>query len=275
MLFIVCALNCEALPLISHFRLKRISVPSPFPIYIAHSIYLIISGIGKVQTAAAMGYLQALTGHLAHTAWLNVGIAGHLSYPLGTGVLAHQIIDQANGKRYYPVFVIQRPVPTASIWTVDKPEKQYGNEQAVYEMEASAFWSIASRFTTAELIHCYKVISDNQIDSACSLTQNKVEQLIKGNLSHIDLLVRELQALSQSLLKLELPKEEIDRFLQHWHFTSTQQIQLKHLLQRWRACTSQPFSDLWDSQLLAQTKSQHVLRDLETRLRALSFHLTT
>lgn len=270
MLFIVCALPCEAAPFISHFRLKPWGHSSPFPIYANSSLYLIISGVGKIQAAAAIGYLQGVTGNLSHSAWINVGIAGHASLPLGSSILAHQIIDQANGRRYYPVFVIDRPVKTASVWTVDKPEKEYVNDQAVYDMEASAFWSVASRFTTAELIHCYKVISDNQYSSCSCLKAHQVEDLMKGHVSQISELMKNLDTLRQSLLNLDLPLEEMERFLQRWHFTHTQQIQLRSLLQRWKVCTSKNSLDLWDGELLAQTKSQHVLQYLDKRLR----HLT-
>lgn len=266
MLFIVCALACEAKPIIARFRLQLMDSPAPFPLYTKASIYLIITGVGKIQTAAALGYLQGLTGNPKHSAWLNVGIAGHASLPLGTGILAHHIVDQTSGRSYYPTFVIARPVATASICTVDRPETSY-EEERVYDMEASAFWSVASRFTTAELIHCYKVISDNRQSGTGYLTKNQVEELIERHMDSIESFMKSLQKLSDSLINLELSNDEINPFLKQWHFTSTQQCQLKRLLQQWKACTKQSVNILWDQNLLALSKANQVLLHLESGIK--------
>jgi hypothetical protein len=273
MLFIVCALPCEAAPFISHFQLKPYKTPSPFPIYTALSISLIISGVGKIQIAAAMGYLQGITNHLKHSAWINIGIAGHPSLPLGTGILAHQVFDMANGRRYYPIFVTDRPVQTAPVWTVEKPEEHY-EEQVVYDMEASAFWSIASRFTTGELIHCYKVISDNSQSSFSCITPKNVEELIKLHIDPIETFIKALQNIMNSLQSDEITDIDIKPFLLHWHFTSTQQFNLRSLLQKWRACHLKIPELLFDSELMALTKSQQVLHYLEKKLHTLSFDIT-
>lgn len=265
MLFILCALSCEAKSLISHFHLKNVEEPTPFPLYQNESISLIVSGVGKLQTAAAIGYLQGVTSNCQHAAWLNVGIAGHASFELGKGILAHQIIDRVNGRNYYPTFVVDRPVETATVWTVEKPEIEY-NGNAVFDMEAAAFWSVASRFTTAELIHCYKIISDNRHSGTSYLTKEHVEKLVQAHLGSIETFLNSLQQLSQSLINLELSSGELEPFLKQWHFTSTQQFQLKRLLQRWKACTGQSLHVLWDVQLLAQQKTQHVLQHLEKKL---------
>jgi hypothetical protein len=265
MLFIVCALACEAKPLISHFHLKSVEDPTPFSLYKGESMALIVSGVGKLQTAAAMGYLQGIMGNCHHAAWLNVGIAGHASLELGKGILAHQIIDQISGRSYYPTFVVDRPVETATVCTVEKPEMKY-EENVVFDMEAAAFWGIASRFATAELIHCYKIISDNRQSGTSYLTKERVEQLVQAHMDPIERFIRSLQQLSQSLINLELSNAELKPFLKQWHFTSTQQFQLKRLLQRWKACTAQPLYVLWDEQLLTLQKSQHLLQYLEKKL---------
>lgn len=259
MLFIICALACEAQPLISHFKLQLTSA-SPFSIYKSSknpSLALAVSGVGKVLTATAMGYLQAMIGE-PHAAWLNIGIAGHRSLPLGTGMLAHQIIDEAGGQRYYPIFTVDRPVQTTSLLTVDRPATDF-TEGFAYDMEGAAFWKAASRFTTAELIHCYKVISDNQDTSMIHLTKQTVQSLIAAQLIAIESFVDSLQGLSSSLAKLQLSSEEIEPFLRRWHFTASQKHQLKQSLQRWKACTSKSLQELWNSELLTFTKSEDVL----------------
>ncbi len=262
MLSIVCALACEARPLISHFGLRLNPLSSSFSLYESDAIRLIISGVGKIHTATAIGYLHGFKGNLAHSAWLNVGIAGHATLPLGTGLLAHQIIDQASQQRYYPTFVMDRPVSTTTIWTVDKPETTFATD-GIYEMEASAFWAAASRFSTAELIHCYKVISDNRTQSFTALKPQQVEEWITLQIPHLEHIINSLQTLSQRLQALELPEEELIPFLTRWHFTITQQHTLKRLLQRWKASFPLHTRELWNDQLRAFTKSRHVLSYLE------------
>lgn len=265
MLFIVCALACEAKPLISHFHLKNVREPSPFPLYANDSIALIVSGVGKLQCAAAIGYLQGVMGNRQHTAWLNVGIAGHASFELGKGILAHQIIDQMSKRSYYPTFVVDRPVETSTIWTVDKPEIIYAGD-AVFDMEAAAFWSVASRFATAELIHCYKIISDNRQSGTSYLNKEQVGKLVQAHVNSIETFILSLQQLNRSLINLEISYDDLKPFLKQWHFTQSQQIQLKRFLIRWKACSAQSLQELWNQQLMSQQKSQHVLQYLERLL---------
>jgi adenosylhomocysteine nucleosidase len=179
--------------------------------------------------------------------------------------LAHQILDQSSGHRFYPIFVVDRPVQTATVLTVNEPEHDY-QEEVVYDMEASAFWSTASCFSTAELIHCYKVISDNRQSDMPSLTKTIVEELITGHMTPIENFIRSLQNLSQFLNNLELSFKEINPFLERWHFTNTQQCQLKKLLRHWKACTGKSTNVLLEFDLLHQSNSREVLRYLEKYL---------
>lgn len=257
MLIIVCALACEAKCLISHLRLQC-KVSSPFPFYCRESVCLVISGVGKVRAAAAVSYVQAFLGNPFSPAYFNIGIAGHAHWPLGTGVLAHQIVDHATKRAFYPIFVCDRPVKTAAVRTVDKPEFSY-SEEVVFDMEAAGFWMIASSFSTAELIHSYKVVSDNWENSASALTAPQIDRLISQQLPFLDAFIPSLLGLSQKLQTLEISGKDKDLFLNRWPFTATQQVQLDRLLKRWRACTSKSPSDLWNEELLAIKKGKDVL----------------
>lgn len=257
--FIVCALACEAAPLISHYRLKGDSNRSPFSFYEGESFSLIISGVGRIQTAAAVGYLQALSKHRSHPIWINVGIAGHRTMTLGAGVLAHQIIDQASGHTYYPQFVVDRPVTTGVIMSVDKPEQDYALD-VVYDMEASAFWQIASKMTTAEFVHAYKIISDNQQSPLHAISKKRVHQWMEDHLPPLTTFIDKLKATNQILTNLELTAAEIALFTDRWHFSFTQLSLLKKLLLRWKACNSQSSKQL----LTTSSKSSgEFLRHLE------------
>ena len=86
---ITTALKSEALPIIEAFNLKPIQGYPLFPIWQNEKIKLTVSGIGKVKAAAACGYLAGIYQDEDIYGWLNVGIAGHKSLPVGTPLFAH------------------------------------------------------------------------------------------------------------------------------------------------------------------------------------------
>ena len=73
---IIIALQCEAKPLISHYKLKGRPHSQAFRIYEKDDMVLTVSGIGKVASAAATAYTQVLFGNRNNNAWLNLGIMG-------------------------------------------------------------------------------------------------------------------------------------------------------------------------------------------------------
>ncbi|MCB1119321.1 MAG: hypothetical protein KDK65_05115 [Chlamydiia bacterium] len=210
-------MECEAKPLIVRYHLQLME-EQPFRCYGGNNFQLIISGVGKVFVAAATALLGT-----SNAFWLNVGLAGHRSLPRGTGVLAHQIVDQATGNCYYPPFMFQPPCPTARILTVDSPETSYPEESA-YDMEASAFFAVANRFSPAELIHSYKVISDNSHESTTAVNAKLAHTLIENQLDDIERLIEALKMLPC------LPQPiDLKPYLEQWHFTATEQ----HLLRKY------------------------------------------
>jgi|TARA_B100000315_G_scaffold92020_1_gene84767 nucleoside phosphorylase len=192
----VVALFCEAKPIITHFNLSK-SESTLFKLYSNqnHSIWLIISGIGSSASSRATKHLALASGADMGTAWLNIGIGGHDNLPLGKAILAHKITDFSMGKTWFSQLVFDPPCLTASVKTVEKPDFNYPDDNVV-EMEASGFFSAAESFSTREIIHCMKIISDNSQSSADKITAAMVDELISRNLSIIKELVKKLQFLS-------------------------------------------------------------------------------
>lgn len=91
MLAIVTALPSEAKPLIEFFnsKFKRLKLHL---LFIEMTLFTLSSGIGKINAALAVSYLQGKLSE-CHQAWLNVGIAGHQSMAIGTRIIPHKIID--------------------------------------------------------------------------------------------------------------------------------------------------------------------------------------
>ena len=121
---------------------------------------------------------RGAAGPAGEAAWLNVGIGGHRTLPLGEIVLAQPgDADAAADQIWCPSLVFEPPCATATVTTVDRPETGYP-EDTVYEMEAAGFCAAAARFASAELIQVVKVISDNAAAPPERLTAGRVEELI-------------------------------------------------------------------------------------------------
>ena len=195
MINIVVALPAEARPLLDHFRLRDRQHNMVFPIYRNTDMALIVSGSGKVAAAAATALLAGTGTPHSRAAWLNIGIAGHAHHAIGSGYIAHRITDSATGKNWSPPQLHELSTPTESLYTVDRPEDDYPTT-ALYEMEASGFLPVANRFSSSELVQCFKVISDNRTQATTAVTAKLCAQLITARLADIEQLVNALSGMA-------------------------------------------------------------------------------
>lgn len=228
---LVLALPAEASPIIRHFELHP-SINKSFKIYTNDnsSIRLIISGIGKLRAETAVLNMGKQYELKNSAAWLNIGIAGHIKRPIGSMVAAHKITDQVANRSWYPPMILNFPCDTASVLTVNKEIKNYPDEELV-EMEAAGFYSAAEVFSSHELIHCLKLISDNSLDK--KFDSNSVKKMIDKQCDNIESIVNQLLQLSSQLQELEAPTHKLKEFLLNWHFTVTQKYELEKILRRW------------------------------------------
>jgi hypothetical protein len=267
---LVVALPVEAKPLIAHFQLERAGEARGFEIYEKEGISLVVSGIGKTAAAAATAYLQAWTGNQPNAAWINVGMAGHRDLLLGEGILGDRITDRATGEAWYPPPVIEAPCPRAPLMTVDRVEEAFA-EEWVFEMEAAGFYPSACRFASAELVQCYKIISDNASVPPRWLSRRQVDELIEARLPEIDAVVQETARLADELAASSKEPLEMQTLLNRWHFTSTERHRLHRLLQRWQVLA--PDRDLLDSELARRKTGKDVLGLIQARIESLPVRL--
>ena len=261
----VVALSCEAKPIISHFNLRKRD-STLFKIYSNqdHSIRLIISGIGSSASSRATKHLALASEADMGTAWLNIGIGGHDNLPLEKAILAHKITDSQTGKTWFPQLVFDPQCLTASVKTVEKPDFNYPDDNVV-EMEASGFYSAAESYSTREMVHCMKIISDNSQSPAGKITAAMVDKLISRNLSSIKELVRKLQVLSMEEEERTSDPPFLQECLSRWHFTVTQTHQLKSLLRKWLLL--QPGKNVLDVLLPDCKDSRNVIQTLDLHLK--------
>jgi nucleoside phosphorylase len=239
--YIFAALPCEAKPLIAYFKLKKETSISPFAIYRRDSLTLTVSGVGKSAMAAAVAYTSALFPANSLAVMLNIGVAGHKSHELGALFAAEKITDQDSNKSYYPQLVVNLPCLTQGITTVSQPQLHYKTE-SLYDMEASAFYEAAIRFSSSELIQSLKVISDNENNEIEQITPAKVSVWLEKQLNVIDTCIKKLQALANEHKVLEL--NEYPEIIQQWRLSSNERLQLKRLLSRWEVLSNGKALDL-------------------------------
>lgn len=227
----VVALACEARSVISRFGLRAVADDLPFPVFRNEDRWLTVSGVGRVNAAAATAFLYQFSGGARNCSWINFGCCGHGSWPVGDVLLAHKIVDASSERVWFPPLAFPAPCRTSTLCTVDRPERQYPLEQA-YEMEAVGFFSVAGRFATAELVHCLKVVSDGPGDHLEELTASRITALLEKHSDTLGALVAANEGLAAEVFSANAVPAEFSGILERWHFTVAQKRQLRRLLQR-------------------------------------------
>lgn len=267
---LVVALSAEAKPLIQHYSLKREGAYFAFEIYRKNEIALVVCGVGKSNAAAGTAYLGSIVPASKNHIWINFGIAGHQSYPLGNMLLGEKITDTATQQSWYPPMINLADVPGDQIHTVDTPQNNYP-KKGVVEMEASGFIATARRFSSSELVQCVKVISDNEQQPATNINAAKVAHLCSNNLALLETIITRLRSLAEQLDSLETPQQLLQTYHSQWRFSVTQTHQLEQLLQRWRALDDK--TECWMPSLTEEKSSKALLRRLRIYLDTLPIKL--
>ena len=233
MIHFICALKCEARSLIAHYQLKHCSGSGSFPLYISpdKQISLTISGIGKINAAAATAFTHAFLHTEKQDIWLNVGIGGHKELEIGEVTLAHKIIDQANQCVWFPQIIFSPPCPSVELLSCDQPATDYTD--SLFEMEAAGFYATACRFATSELIHVIKIISDNKKQPAEKMSESFVAELVKEKLAIINQIAEPLSLLANHLDNANEAPEYYEQIIEIWRFTHAERALLKSCLNRW------------------------------------------
>lgn len=214
MIHLVVSQAAEARLLVEHLGLAA-DAGGVFPLSRGNGVALVVSGGGKMNAAAATAHLHLAVGGGRDGAWLNVGVAGHADVEIGSGLLAHKVVDAGSGASWYPPALLgrgrtgegeatlaSRPIDgepsTATLVTVDRLEGEYDGA-ALYDTEAAGFFTAAGRFATVELVQAYKVVADNH---AATLGDNfgsgVVEDLVRSKLAVLAALLDELRGMAET-----------------------------------------------------------------------------
>ena len=230
----VVALNPEGIGIREKYKMKSVTHNAPFPIFSNDlgSDWLIVSGIGRANVAAATMCLYHVSNAPAWTVWINIGIAGHCKNDFGSLYLIDKITEEATGLQSYPRPAIISNIPKSSLFTVDLPKKNYKSGY-LFDMEGSAFFNIACQLSCQQLVLMLKVVSDSPDYSFMDLTKKIISDLITLQIDKITDTVEKMRMVArEEANRLKLP-EPYNEIINAWHFSTFQMHQLQHLLRCW------------------------------------------
>lgn len=259
MLIWVCALHCEAKPVIDYYGLKKSHDDSAFDLYRSDNMLCIVSGTGKIASATACAWIAARYNHEASIAWINLGIAGSAQDEIGTAFSLNQVIDADSGQRHYPVPCASSMLPGSACLTLSQPSENY-REGYLFDMEASGFMYSALRFSSAELTQCIKVVSDNHAHKT-GKSRQQVSDLIHKNIELIYQQANGLIALNSEISGLAIPSESWRQLIALANFSQTQKNRLRVL---WRYLVNRhPGSEKILQQLDNYSSAADIIKFLE------------
>ena len=225
----VTALSCEAKPLIDHYGLVK-QASAAFPYFFKpaceqhrYKINLLVSGIGMQAMATACGWLAGMVAS-APAVWLNVGTAGHATLALGEIVRVVSVTQSDTDSAHFPPLVAKWSGVNAPLISSAAPVLQYPEELLV-DMEASAFFTAAKRFASAELVQSLKVVSDNKKNSIEQLNAAKLSAFVASKMNSIDVFGRALVELAAT----ESTVAHTSLLAHNLHCTHSQAQQFKDL----------------------------------------------
>ena len=232
--FWVVALRPEANALIKKFNLKSFSNHLNFPIYInrKNGHALVISGVGSIKSAVATMYLNNTFNPGQSVAWINIGIAGHFQGPVGTLFQAIKVVNNDNGKSFFPGLRFSKLAKAAELYTVSSPENEF-TLPVLYDMEAAGFCEIAPSLSCNELTFVLKIVSDTSEQSQSLVTKKMIADLFKKNSAMIDnLLQAVVKIVDRERARLEDPIE-MDGIMCSLHFTETNRLRFRKIYKKW------------------------------------------
>lgn len=240
-LLITCALPAEAATIVRELELRKEERPGflEFWKHPAEPLYLAVSGIGKLEMAAATAAaLSGLDSPLFRTRALNVGMAAAdtATSPPGCPYQVLKVTDASTGREYFPDLLPDLALPGAFLRTLDKPLRylpQLPSAPAppvLFDMEASGFWQGCRRFLPSDAIHALKVVSDSGFrPEEAPRTYNAMKSAWEDGIPEILRCIRLLRHLPHPS-RLEISDDVLkssNALVRHFRLTATQGAALR------------------------------------------------
>ena len=192
--------------------------------------WLILSGVGRHNSAAATTYLYMISKASRSTCWINLGIAGSGKGHYGDLCLVNKISN--NGfSNTYPATMPKASTHKMNLFTSDVPLTDYTLHELI-DMEGSAFYDITNKLSGREFICLMKVISDGPNNDIEDLNKFKIRELINLNIANIKTIVSYYEKLSMDQYQIIQQPKILSEILSQWHFSVSQKHQLENLIKR-------------------------------------------
>lgn len=227
----ITALPSEARPIVERYKLGPAHRTHGITWYENAGVRLAVSGVGKSASAFAVGVLSGMDNASVQPLWLNVGIAGHRDADIGSIGIAHRIDDLATARVHYPAIVFNAPCPGFRVACFDQPTTSY-HDDALCDMESSAFFAAAIRTSGVEFAHIVKIVSDNNAEHLEALNRQTITDLVCGQIDVIAEVAERLMRVAAQVTPDQRLESSGDAF-RRWRFSATQALQLKELERRW------------------------------------------
>ena len=192
--------------------------------------WLILSGVGRHNSAAATTYLYMISKASRSTSWINLGIAGSGKGHYGDLCLVNKISN--NGfSNTYPASMPKVSFHKMNLFTTDVPLTDYTLHELI-DMEGSAFFDITNKLSGREFICLMKVISDGPNNDIEDLNKFKIRELINLNIANIKTIVSYYEKLSMDQYHIIQQPKILSEILSQWHFSVSQKYRLENLIKR-------------------------------------------
>lgn len=192
--------------------------------------WLILSGVGRHNSAAATTYLYMISKASRSTCWINLGIAGSGKGHYGDLCLVNKISNN-DSSNTYPATMPKVTFHKMNLFTSDVPLTDYTLHELI-DMEGSAFYDITNKLSGREFICLMKVISDGPNNDIEDLNKFKIRELINLNIANIKTIVSYYEKLSMDQYQIIQQPKILSEILSQWHFSVSQKHRLENLIKR-------------------------------------------
>lgn len=244
MILLIAAMKPEADPLIRFYRLKKDMTVTAFPVFRSDSVALVISGTGKLRSAAACAMLLTLyDARKGDTLLANIGFAGSRTRSVSPGqfFIIHKITDADTGRDYYPDVLPESGLPRAELTTYqhpvfelpeDLPAQDPEDRISLCDMEAAGIMEASARFLETQQVLILKVVSD--FLSPDGLTADVLKGYMEDRVSDLAKIIETVYE-ENGRYRKELFAEEMARLTevcQMHKFTKDMTRQLERILRK-------------------------------------------
>jgi hypothetical protein len=226
-------------------------------LYRRERYFLIITGIGKLQAAAAVGAFLSTNNNWQDHIAFNFGIAGSgLSDDLGQLFCIDRVRDVASALEYIPDLLFPAPCPLRGLETHDRPVRNTDaliDKSSLVDMEAAGIWSAArGKLAPHRLMGC-KLVSDYTDPSTLSasgielLCSNMAPQILIDTAGVVAFLhsERSLKANEQRYIQeMCLQKDSEDYYILFETLLLLSSIEPEQRANVMKACTEEDFKRL-------------------------------